>query len=141
MAMQLPDIFETRQVKAFRDALMAGDLEQAKKIEDHLLAEAATSPEDREVLADQLRASMLFRAYVDASGAGDEATARVFQGLLTTMCSPETVQRTLMSGLLYAGLQQGALPAKDHDRLSEWMSKTDVGDEMRARLESITRVP
>ncbi|WP_371801533.1 hypothetical protein OHA38_43235 (plasmid) [Streptomyces sp. NBC_01732] len=139
MTMQLPDIFETRQVKAFRDALMAGDLEQAKKIEDHLLAEAATSPEDREVLADQLRASMLFRAYVDASAAGDQATALVFQGLLTTMCSPETVQQTLMSGLLYAGLQQGSLPAEDHDRLTAWMKEADVGEAMRARLASITR--
>lgn len=140
MTYQLPDIFETRQVKAFRDALLAGDLEQAKKIEDHLLAEAASSPEDREVLADQLRASMLFSAYVDAIGAGDEASAQMFQGLLTTMCSPDTVQATIMSGLLYAGLQQGALPAKDHDRLSEWMSGTDVGPEMKARLASITRV-
>ncbi|MEU9480762.1 hypothetical protein [Streptomyces sp. NPDC048191] len=139
--MQLPDIFETRQVKAFRDALLAGDLEQAKKIEDHLLAEAAADPEDREVLADQLRASMLFRAYVDASGAGDEAMAQVFQGLLTTMCSPDTVQATVMSGLLYAGLEQGSLPAKDHDRLAEWMSKANVGEEMKARLEGITRVP
>lgn len=137
--MQLPDIFETRQVKAFRDALMAGDLDRAKKIEDHLLAEAATSPEDREVLADQLRASMLFRAYVDASGAGDQATALVFQELLTTMCSPETVRATLMSGLLYSGLQQGSLPAEDHDRLAAWMKEADVGEEMKARLASITR--
>ncbi|QNS09444.1 hypothetical protein IAG42_37420 (plasmid) [Streptomyces xanthii] len=141
MAMQLPDIFETRQVKAFRDALMAGDLEQAKKIEDHLLAEAATSPEDREVLADQLRAAMLFRAYTDASGAGDEATALVFRGLLETMCSPKTVETTLMSGLLYAGLQQGSLPAEHHDRLTEWMGRADVGDAMREHLQGITRVP
>nr|WP_233109098.1 hypothetical protein [Streptomyces sp. 14R-10] len=139
MTLELPDNFESRQVKAFRDALMAGDLEQAKKIEDHLLAEAATSPADREVLADQLRASMLFRAYVDASGAGDEATALVIQGLLTTMCSPETVQATLMSGLLYSGLQQGSLPAEGHDRLTAWMKEADVGEEMKVRLASIAR--
>lgn len=138
--MPLPDIFETRQVTALRDALVAGDLEQAKKIEDHLLAEAATSPEDRELLADQLRASMLFRAYVDASGAGDTAMASLLQELLTTLCSPKTVQRTVMSGLLYAGLQQGTLPAADHDRLTEWMNSADVGKEMRARLASIRRV-
>ncbi|MBB6439583.1 hypothetical protein [Streptomyces candidus] len=141
MTTQLPDIFETRQAKAFRDALMAGDVEQAKKIEDHLLAEAATSPEDRELLADQLRAAMLFRAYVDASAAGDEAAALTFQGLLTTMCSPETVKTTLMSGLLYSGLELGSLPAKDHDHLTEWMNGADVGEEMKARLASITRTP
>ncbi len=135
------DIFETRQAAALRDALVAGDLERAKKIEDHLLAEAATSPEDRELLADQLRASLIFRAYVDASGAGDTAMAALLQGLLTTLCSPKTVQRTMMSGLLYAGVQQGALPAADHDRLSEWMSGADVGEEMRARLASIKRAP
>ncbi|TGN72288.1 hypothetical protein E5083_30365 [Streptomyces bauhiniae] len=139
--MPLPDIFETRQATALRDALVAGDLEQAKKIEDHLLAEAATSPEDRELLADQLRASMLFRAYVDASGAGDTAMAALLQNLLTSLCSPRTVQTTVMSGLLYAGVQQGALPAADHDRLSEWMSGADVGEEMRARLASIKRTP
>ncbi|GHI97990.1 hypothetical protein TPA0905_74610 [Streptomyces olivaceus] len=141
MAMPLPNIFETRQAAALRDALVAGDLEQAEKIENHLLAEAATSPEDRELLADQLRASMLFRAYVDASAAGDAAMASLLQELMTTMCSPKTVQATVMSGLLYAGLQQGALPAADHDRLAQWMSGTDVGEEMRARLASIERVP
>ncbi|MEU6618978.1 hypothetical protein ABZ933_35160 [Streptomyces parvus] len=139
--MPLPDTFETQQATALRDALVAGDLEQAKKIEDHLLAEAATSPEDRELLADQLRASMLFRAYVDASGADDTAMATLLQKLLTTLCSPKTVQTTVMSGLLYAGVQQGALPAADHDRLSEWMSSADVGEEMRAHLANIKRTP
>ncbi|MFD3889977.1 hypothetical protein [Streptomyces microflavus] len=124
---------------SLRDALMAGDLEQAKKIEDHLLAEGATSPADREVLADQLRATMLFRAYVDASGAGDEATALLFQGLLETMCSPETVQATLMGALLHSGVQQGSLPADAHDRLTAWMKGADVGEEMKARLASVRR--
>ncbi|MFJ5645818.1 hypothetical protein [Streptomyces sp. NPDC093223] len=140
MAMPLPDIFETRQATALRDALAAGDLEQAKKIENHLLAEAATSPEDRELIADQLRASLLFSAYVDASAAGDTARASLLQKLMTTMCSPKTVRTTVMSGLLFAGLQQGTLPAADHDRLAEWMSSADVGEEMRARLASITRL-
>ncbi|MFE9406847.1 hypothetical protein ACFYNY_34630 [Streptomyces sp. NPDC006530] len=141
MTTQLPDIFETRQAKALLAALQAGDLEQARKIENHLLAEGAHSPEDRELLADQLRASMLFRAYVDASAAGDEVMCLLFQKLLKETCSERTVQATLMSGLLYSGLQQGSLPAEDHDRLTEWMNGADVGEEMKARLASITRAP
>ncbi|MFJ8388605.1 hypothetical protein ACIQ9Q_29590 [Streptomyces sp. NPDC094438] len=141
MTTQLPDIFETRQAKALLAALQAGDLEQARKIEDHLLAEGSHSPEDRELLADQLRASMLFRAYIDASAAGDEVMCLLFQKLLKETCSERTVQATLMSGLLYSGLQQGSLPAKDYDRLTEWMNGADVGEEMKARLASITRTP
>ncbi|WP_432138640.1 hypothetical protein [Streptomyces sp. bgisy154] len=101
---ELPDVYETRQARAFLEALKAGDTEQARKIEDHLLAEAADGPEDREALREELRASMLFRAMTDASAAGDEALAQLFTGLLTSTCSQKTIKATVAGAYLHVGL-------------------------------------
>lgn len=140
MNQQLPDIFETRQAQALLKALQDGDVEQARRIEDHLVAEAATSPEDGERLRDELRAAMLFRAQVDASAAGDEQMAELFKGLLQTMCSEHVVKLTVAGALLNVGLRQG-LPAKEHDQLMEWFEEFDMSDDMRALAAGIQRLP
>jgi hypothetical protein len=74
------------------------------------VAEAAASPEDGELLREQLRATLLFRAQADASAAGDEALVQILGGLMKTMCSEHVVKMTSASALIHSGLQQGCPP-------------------------------
>ncbi|MFF8387757.1 hypothetical protein ACF053_29525 [Streptomyces kanasensis] len=137
---QLPDTYETRQAKAILKALKAGDVERAKKLEDHLLAEAADGPEEREALRDQLRASMLFRAQIDASAAGDEATATLFQTILTQTCSEKVIRTLIASALLHTGLAVGELDADKHDLLTQHLDESGASAEMRDLVAGIKRV-
>jgi hypothetical protein len=137
---QLPDIYETRQAKAILAALQAGDVERAKKLEDHLLAEAADGPEERETLREQLRASMLFRAQIDASAAGEEATAKLFQDILTQTCSEKVIKTLIASALMHTGLSAGELPAAEHDLLTQHLDENGVGSELRELVAGIKRV-
>ncbi|MFD8385238.1 hypothetical protein ACFV2X_43100 [Streptomyces sp. NPDC059679] len=139
--MKLPDIYETRQARALLVALQAGDTEQARKIEDHLLAEAADGPGDREALREELRAALLFRAHVDASAAGNEPTAQLFQSLLLATCSEQVIKATIAGAYLQVGLEHGSLPAQSHDFLAEHMAGANVGEEMRELAAGIKRVP
>ncbi len=138
---QLPDIFETRQANAMLEALQAGDTERARKIEDHLLAEAADGPEDREAMREELRASMLFRAMTDASAAGDEPLAKLFQSLLLSTCSEQTVKATLAGAYLHVGLEQGFLPAANYDFLMQHLAGSDVSEHMKQLATGIERRP
>lgn len=138
---QLPDIYETRQAKAMLKALQEGDNEQARKIEDHLVAEASTDPEDGEKLREELRAALLFRAQTDASEAGDQAGAELFRQLMLATCSTRTVKLTIAGALLHAGLQEGGLPAKSHDQLTALLEETKLSEEMRTLVESVPRLP
>ncbi|MER6256295.1 hypothetical protein ABT224_33590 [Streptomyces sp. NPDC001584] len=138
---ELPDIYETRQARAILEALQAGDVERARKLEDHLLAEAADGPEERETLRDQLRASMLFRAQIDASSSGDEATAAMFQEILTQTCSEKVIRTTIASALLHTGLAGGELPAENHDFLTRHLDENGVSAELKELAAGIRRVP
>ncbi|MFE2528764.1 hypothetical protein ACFXEL_31595 [Streptomyces sp. NPDC059382] len=137
---QLPDIYETRQAKAILKALQDGDVEQAKRLEDHLLAEAADGPEERETLRDQLRAAMLFRASIDASAAGDEATAALFQTILKATCSEKVIQNMGASALLHVGMQRGELSADDHDSLTAHLKENGVSAGLMEIVAGIRRV-
>jgi hypothetical protein len=136
---ELPDIYETRQAKAMLEALQAGDTDRARKIEDHLLAEAADGPEDREALREELRASMLFRAMTDASADGNEPLAQLFQELLTSTCSEKTIKATVAGALLHVGLEQGFLPAANHDFVMQHLAQSDVSDQMKKLASGIER--
>ncbi|MFE4264482.1 hypothetical protein [Streptomyces sp. NPDC056883] len=137
---QLPDIYETRQAKAILKALQDGDVEQAKRLEDHLLAEAADGPEERESLRDQLRAAMLFRAQIDASAAGDEGTALLFQTILMETCSEKVIQTTRASALMHVGMQRGELSADDHDSLTAHLKENGVSAGLMELVAGIRRV-
>jgi len=133
---QLPDIFETRQGRALRDAYNAGDLEQARRIEQHLLAEAATTPEERETLAETLRGVVLFKEMMDAQAAGDEARAESVRGHIEVMCSPFIIKQNLAAGLMQAGLREG-LARADHERLVGWIKDLGYGEEIQKMVASI----
>ncbi|GHH25853.1 hypothetical protein [Streptomyces rubradiris] len=141
MKAQLPDVYVSRQARAFLEALQEGDTDKARRIEEELLAEAASGPEDREALRDELRGAILFRAHVDASAAGDTETAALFRHLFTEMCSERVVKATLAAALLTSGLKMGQLLAKDHDFLTRHMDENGVGEEFRALATRIKRVP
>ncbi|MFE3608366.1 hypothetical protein [Streptomyces goshikiensis] len=137
---QLSDIYETRQAKAILKALQDGDVEQAKRLEDHLLAEAADGPEEREALRDQLRAAMLFRASIDASAAGDEVTAALFQTILRATCSEKVIQNMRASALWHVGMQRGELSADDHDSLTAHLKENGVSAGLMELVAGIRRV-
>ncbi|RAJ45720.1 hypothetical protein K388_07293 [Streptomyces sp. KhCrAH-43] len=138
---QLPDTFETRLAKAILEALKAGDVEQAKKLEDDLLAEAADGPEERESLRSQLRAAMLFRAQIDASAAGDTETAALFQTILTQTCSDTEIRMLMAAALLHTGLAVGELGADDHDLLTQHLAENGAGADVQNLVAGIRRVP
>lgn len=138
---ELPDIFETRRAQALLDALQAGDTEQARRIEDHLVAEAADGPEDQEALREELRAALLFRAKIEASAAGDEPLAKLFGDLLTSTCSEGTVKATLAAAYLHVGLEQGFLPAESYDFLMQYLVESDVSEQMKKLAAGIVRRP
>ncbi|MFH8642036.1 hypothetical protein [Streptomyces goshikiensis] len=137
---QLSDIYETRQAKAILKALQDGDVEQAKRLEDHLLAEAADGPEEREALRDQLRAAMLFRASIDASAAGDEVTAALFQTILRATCSEKVIQNMRAGALWHVGMQRGELSADDHDSLTAHLKENGVSAGLMKLVAGIRRV-
>ncbi|MFD9590673.1 hypothetical protein ACFWBM_38990 [Streptomyces sp. NPDC059980] len=139
MTQQLPDIYETRQARAILEALQAGDVKRAAQLENHLLAEAAEGPEEREAMRDQLRAAMLFRAQIDASEAGDEAAAR-YQTILTQTCSEKVIRTLISSALLHAGLERGELPADKHDLLTQYLDENGVGAELKSLAARIIRL-
>ncbi|MFD5717210.1 hypothetical protein [Streptomyces sp. NPDC127036] len=139
MTQRLPDIYESRQARAMLEALQAGDVERAVRLESHLLAEAAEGPEEREAMRDQLHAAMLFRAQIDASEAGDEAAAARHQTIFTQTCSEKVIRTLISSALLHAGLERGELPADKHDLLTQYLDENGVGAELKSLAAGIRR--
>ncbi|MGA5824098.1 hypothetical protein ACPC54_40410 [Kitasatospora sp. NPDC094028] len=134
--LQLPDIYETRQGHALRDAYERGDMDEARRIEAHVLAEAATTPEEREVFAETLRGAMLFKELTQAKEAGDEARAEEISQRMVKLCSRRTIVQTISAGYLQAGLREG-LPKATHDELMAMLAELEVGGEIRRLAESI----
>ncbi|MEW1912519.1 hypothetical protein AB0442_29465 [Kitasatospora sp. NPDC085895] len=133
----LPDIFETRQGEALRRAYLAGDLEQARKIEQHLLAESATTPEERDELAQTLHAAVLFMELDAARDAGDETGAGHLLQRIRQECTPRAIKQHLAAGLLQAGLHEG-LTRDQHDQLMGWVKDLHLGPQIVDLAESIS---
>ncbi|MCC9310089.1 hypothetical protein LN042_23980 [Kitasatospora sp. RB6PN24] len=133
---QLPDIFETRQGHALRDAYTAGDMQKARQIEEHLLAEAATTPAEREELADTLRSTVLFKEMYDARAAGDDERADSVMEHIKLMCTPKMIKMNLAAGYMQAGMREG-LTKEQHDQLKGWINDLGYGPEIQAMVESI----
>ncbi|MEW1911274.1 hypothetical protein AB0442_22975 [Kitasatospora sp. NPDC085895] len=132
----LPDIFETRQGEALRRAYLGGDLEQARKIEQHLLAESATTPEERDELAQTLHAAVLFLEVDAARDAGDGPRADHFLQRIRQECAPRAIKQHLAAGLLQAGLREGLTRAQ-HDQLMGWTKDLGLGPQIIELAENI----
>ncbi|MEW1911305.1 hypothetical protein AB0442_23130 [Kitasatospora sp. NPDC085895] len=132
----LPDIFETRQGEALRRAYLGGDLEQARKIEQHLLAESATTSEERDELAQTLHAAVLFLEVDAAREVGDAPRADHFLQRIRQECQPRAIKQHLAAGLLQAGLREGLTRAQ-HDQLMGWMKELGLGPQIVELAENI----
>ncbi|RGD55410.1 hypothetical protein DR950_41850 [Kitasatospora xanthocidica] len=135
--LELPDIYETRQGRALRDAYARGDMEQARRIEEHVLAEAATNGEEREVYRETLRGAILFQELMDAQEAGNDELAQSIRERMLLVCSRATILRTISAGYLQAGLREG-LPQKTHDELMSMLTELGVSGELKRLAQSIT---
>jgi hypothetical protein len=136
---ELPDTYETRQGAAMREALSAGDTAAAERIRSHLLAESATSPAEREQLADHMHAMMLFKEQTDALERGDREAAEALAARTRAECSERSIKNALAAGYLQAGLREG-LSAERHDQLMAWVGELGMGEEIRALAAGITRL-
>lgn len=140
MIPELPDIYETRQGHALREALDRGDTDEARRIIRHVLAESATNDTERAQLEDALTAALLFKLQTRASEAGRADEAEAIAALMAAMCSPRAILTTLAGAYLQAGLREG-LPAPAHDQLMTWIGELQLGDSMRDLAATIRRLP
>lgn len=140
MIPELPDIYETRQGHALRQAIDRGDADEARRIIRHVLAEAALTPEEREEFEQTLTASLLFREQMHASERGDETTAARIADMMHAVLPHHVIIRTVAAAYLQAGLREG-LPADRHDQLMGWVDELGLGEEIRTAAASIRRLP
>lgn len=136
----LPDIYETRQGHALREALDRGDTAEARRLIDHVLAESPTSPAEREYLSDVMAAALLFRMQTEATEAGQHEHARLLADLATATCSSDAITTVLAGAYLQTGLHEG-LPARVHDQLMQWLNAREFSNEMRQLAAGIRRHP
>lgn len=137
---ELPDSYETRQGAAMRAALDAGDAFEAVRIGNHLLAESATTPAEREQLAESMKAMVLYKAMLDATEKGDAATAQSARDRLLKECTPRSVKSTMAASYLQLGVREGLSPTM-HQQLVEWVEELDFGPEIRAIVADIKLLP
>ncbi|MFL4497351.1 hypothetical protein ACJ6WD_39865 [Streptomyces sp. VTCC 41912] len=133
---ELPDIYETRQGHAMREAMAAGDRSQYERIKGHVLRESATSAEEARVLADMMHAAELFKEMTEAQTGGEkDAIAR----RMRDECSHRACINAMAAGYMQSGLREG-LPGKALDQLLKWVDELELGPEIRELVGKIERL-
>ncbi|MFI1370229.1 hypothetical protein [Streptomyces griseochromogenes] len=138
---QLPQPFATTQAVELQNALLAGDTDRARSIEELFLPPAATSPERRKARLDHLRVVLLFCAHVHALDEGDTATAQLCESVMVATCSEKAIHAVAAGCLLHTGLETGTLHAEDHDQLAALLAWHDVSNTMKAVVTRIEKLP
>lgn len=138
---QLPQPFATTQAVELQNALLAGDTDRARNIEDHFLPPAVIGPERRKARLDHLRVVLLFCAHVHALDEGDTATAQLSESVMVATCSERAIRAVAAGCLLHTGLETGILHAKDHDKLTALLAWHGVSDTIKALVTRIERLP
>ena len=111
----LPEIFEVQQAREVRDLLRAGRYEEASRVGEHLLAEAATNPEEEATFRRTLILSTMLAESISASNDGDKQRGDEIMTMITAMATREEVERLLAALFLQIGQHQGWLPAEHYD--------------------------
>ncbi len=133
----LPDIYETRQGRAMQEAFDVGDTAAAERIAQEVLAESASTPQERERLAEMMRATILYKELLDAS---DDDAAQAARDRLMAECSPRAIKHAMAASYLQLGLAEG-LPANMHAELVQWIDDLGFGEQIRALVAGIEVLP
>ena len=132
------DPYAVQQRQALREALAAGDTDQADRILAHLIAEGTTSPQGTALLEQQVRAAQLFKAGNEAAARGDRAAADAALATMQVECSPTAIKTALAAALMRDGLRAG-LPPAQHGRLMLLIHELGLGPQIRAMAATIRR--
>jgi hypothetical protein len=115
------DAFVVAQTRRMAGAHGDGDTVATERIRRHLVAEASTDPADEELFDQVTRASLLFKEYVEATGAGERDRVADLAAQLTAF--PDEVVTTVRMGALFqVARQRGWLPAAQYDQLSAYVA-------------------
>jgi hypothetical protein len=136
---KLPDVYEVRQGHAMAEAFRQGDADRVEQLRRNTVAESATDLGEEAVLDEVSRAALLFRRATDASDRGDHKQADALMTQLKENFSQATLDMILSAAHLHVGMEQGWLPADDHDRLTRWADAIDLGPDVRALINMIER--
>ncbi|MFD0639725.1 hypothetical protein [Catenulispora yoronensis] len=115
----LPDIFEVQQARAVRDLLRAGRYEEASRVGEHLLAEAATTPEEEATFRRTLLLSTMLAESISISGEGDKQRGDEIMTMITAMATREEIKQLLCALFLQIGQHQGWLPTEHYDMVTD----------------------
>lgn len=125
---------------AIAEVERTGDAAPLFALIDVLAVEFSTDTRGKEQVKEDMTSFVLFRAYTDAKGKGDEATATMLAFTMKMMVSEETITETMNAEIIGAAVREGTLPADRYDDLMAYYRERDDHNVLSLIRENVRRV-